>query len=113
MSYGNHTDCGLCRGHSVNCWCALWPAEVKQTGAAWCHEPDEHARLVQPGGILTMPRALSDEEYERIARRWRWAIKADGNAQRIINADGTYGRWTGRRPPWWKRAYYQVRRWLA
>lgn len=113
MSYGNHTDCGLCRKHSANCWCTLWPAEVAGDRSDLCHEPDDHARRVQPGWILTVPRALTDEEYVRIARRWLWAMRAQGYALRIINQDGSHGGWFGRRPPWWKRAYYRVRRWLA
>ena len=106
MSYGNHTDCGLCRGHSVNCWCALWPKEVKGVSSAWCHEPDEHARQVKPGWILSIPRALTDEEYERIASRWRAEHAGGLNAHRT-----TY---LGRHPlPWRKRVYFRIRRWLA
>lgn len=71
------------------------------------HDPD-----AVPSYILA-PREISDEEYERIARRWRWAIKSQGTALRILNEDGSKGAWFGRRPPWWKRAYYRVRGWLA
>lgn len=67
----------------------------------------------QPGGIITFHRQLTDEEHERIAHRWRWAIKEQGAALRILNDDGTGGRWSGPRPPWWKRAYYRVRGLLA
>lgn len=75
---------------------------------------NEHDRDAAPQPIRFIPpRAITDEEYERIARRWRWALKAEGNALRLINPDGSKGRWLGWRPPWWKRAYYRLRRWLA
>ncbi|MFJ5984333.1 hypothetical protein [Lentzea sp. NPDC092896] len=106
MSYGNHTDCGLCRGHSINCWCALWPAGIAGDRSDLCHEPDAHARLVRPGRILAVPRALSEAEYESIARRWRAEHAGTRNAHRV--------KLLGRHPwPWWKRAYFHVRRWLA
>jgi hypothetical protein len=56
---------------------------------------------------------LTEEEFLRLERRWRWAVKEQGNALRIINPDGSYGGWFGRRPPWWKRAHYRLRMWLA
>lgn len=64
-------------------------------------------------GIVDFSGELTDEEFQRIERRWRAAIKSQGSALRIINPDGSHGGWFGRRPPWWKRAYYQVRRWLS
>lgn len=106
MSYGNHTNCGLCRKHSANCWCVLWPAEVAGDRSDLCHAPDEHARCVRPGGILTVPRMLSEAELERIARRWTEEHGGTHNAHQT--------RYLGRHPwPWWKRAYYRVRRWMA
>ncbi|GHH57782.1 hypothetical protein GCM10017774_78050 [Lentzea cavernae] len=106
MSYGNHTDCGLCRKHSANCWCVLWPAEVAGDRSDVCHQPDAHALFVQPGRILAMPRTLSDSEYERIARRWRAEHAGGRNAHRVTLL--------GRHPwTWWRRTYYRARRWLA
>lgn len=70
-------------------------------------------KVLQPGGVIVVPAALSDEEFQQFERRWRWTVKEQGNALRILNSDGTNGPWSGRRPPWWKRAYYRVRRWLA
>lgn len=73
------------------------------------HEPNAVPRPIR----FISPRALTDEEFERIARRWHCALKAQGNALRIINPDDSKGGWFGRRPPWWKRAYFRLRGWLA
>jgi len=106
MRYGNHADCGLCRKHSPNCWCALWPAEVAGDRSNLCHEPDAHARRVQPGRLLTVPRRLSEAELERLARRWLARYGGKTRAHRVKLLD--------RHPwPWWKRAYYRARRWMA
>lgn len=75
--------------------------------------PNRHDSNAEPASILSFPRELTDEEFQRFERRWRWSIKEQGNALRILNADGSNGRWLGRRPPWWKRAYFRLRRWLA
>lgn len=70
-------------------------------------------RHAQPSGIISTPRTISEDEYRRIERRWRAAIKARGNALEILNPDGSHAGWFGRRPVWWKRAYYRLRMWLA
>lgn len=75
--------------------------------------PNRHDPNAEPAGILSFRRELTDEEFQRFERRWRWSVKEQGNALRILNPDGSNGRWLGRRPPWWKRAYFRVRRWLA
>ncbi|NUR80784.1 MAG: hypothetical protein HOQ21_10110 [Dermatophilaceae bacterium] len=62
---------------------------------------------------LSQPVEISEQEMQQLERRWRWAIKAQGNALRIVNPDGSNGGWLGRRPRWWRRAYYRVRGWLA
>lgn len=67
----------------------------------------------QPAGIIRFHRQLTDDEFREFERRWRWSVKAQGTALRIINEDGGNGPWFGRRPPWWKRAYYRARRWQA
>ena len=63
--------------------------------------------------IIDFSGELTDEEFERIERRWRWALQKQGTAMRVLNDDGSHEGWFGHRPPWWKRAYFQVRRWLA
>jgi hypothetical protein len=73
---------------------------------------DPHA---VPGGIVGIPRELSEEEWCRFERRWRWAMKADGNTLYLLNEDGTRTR-LGAKPTWRqriRRAYYRMRRWLA
>lgn len=76
--------------------------------------PNRHDPDAVPAPIVSFPRhQLSEDEWRRFERRWRWAVKEHGNALRILNSDGSHGRWLGRRPPWWKRAYYRVRRWMA
>lgn len=106
MSYGNHTSCGLCRKHSINCWCALWPADIAGDRSDLCHEPDAHALLVRPGRILAVPRVLSEAQLERLERRWTKRHGGTRNAHRV--------KLLGRHPwPWWKRAYYRVRSIIA
>ena len=106
MSISGHTTCGLCRDHSPNCWCSLWPDEVVGDRTTWCQQPNEHARLVRPGRLLAVRRPLSDEEFERIARRWR---KKHGGAHGAHQV-----KLLGRHPwPWWKRAYYRASNFLA
>lgn len=73
------------------------------------HDPDAVPQPIS----FDQPINFTEEEFLRLERRWRWALKEQGNALRIINTDGSHSRWSGRRPPWWKRAYYRVRRWLV
>lgn len=55
---------------------------------------------------LLGPAPLADEERDALIRRWLEAHSGTRNAHRV--------KYLGRHPlPWWKRAYYQVRRWLA
>jgi hypothetical protein len=65
-----------------------------------------HDRDAVPQPIrFDRPVTLTDEEFQRLERRW---LKRHGNA-------GAHKvKLLGRHPwPWWKRAYYRARRWLA
>jgi len=115
-----HKDSGLADafgGYLCACERASW-LHLKEFGyrggctSGWA---DARAALaaIQPGGIICIPGTITDEDFARLEHRWRWAVKEQGNALRVLNDDGTHGRWLGRRPPSWKRAYYRVRRWLA
>lgn len=75
--------------------------------------PHTEMWLVRPQPILLdRPFDTSSPEYQRMARRWPWALKLAGNSYDVLNPDGTVLS-RGRRPVWWKRAYYRVRMWLA
>lgn len=68
--------------------------------------PNRHDPNAVPSGILSFHRKLTDEEFQRFEQRWRKKYGGTANAHRV--------KLLGRHPwPWWKRAYYRARRWLA
>ena len=69
--------------------------------------PNRHDPDAVPGGIINIAIGkLTDEDFRKLERRWLKKHGGTRNAHRV--------KLLGRHPwPWWKRAYYQVRRWLA
>jgi len=65
-----------------------------------------HDRNAKPSGIIRVPRKLSDEEFERFRAAWQAANEGANTAHKVTYLGDT-------RLPWWKRAYYRARRWLA
>jgi hypothetical protein len=81
--------------------CPAGWADARAVVTVW---PPELAR--QPGGIIGIPSALSDAEFQQFERRWREKHTGTRNAHRV--------KLLGRHPwPWWKRAYCRARRWLS
>lgn len=50
---------------------------------------------------------------KRFIRKLPWAIKLGGTRVALLDDKGEVERWYGRRPVFWKRAYYRARMWLA
>lgn len=63
-----------------------------------------------PGGILRIPIELTDEEFQRFEHDW---LRKYGNASGPHRVTELHVGPTLRPLPWWKRAYYRARRWLA
>lgn len=68
--------------------------------------PNRYDPNAKPRGIVNIPGRLTDEEFQALERLWLKKYGDTANAHRV--------KYLGRNPlPWWKRAYYRVRRWLS
>ena len=62
----------------------------------------------EPGGIIEFPAGLSDQDFERLATRWRWQHQGTANAHRVAILER--GTWKDRKITQTDMQFEQLRR---
>lgn len=62
----------------------------------------------EPGGIIEFPTGLSDQDFERLASRWRWQHQGTANAHRVAILER--GTWKDRKITQTDMQFEQLRR---